>query len=247
MNVVQTGPLGVNTWIVPLDTPGGNDVFVVDPAGCSATGDETEITDYLEKNSLNLVAVLLTHGHFDHVLGISAIKKKYPKIKIAIHKEDSTFIGKDSQKLQKICLEALNAEVLLPYLQDLPEADFILEDNVTLDKGFDEDYCIKMCAQDKKRGQDVYNSLKKWTVIHTPGHTKGSVCFFSSEQKILISGDTLFYRGFGRTDLYGGNYTELIKSLQKLKKVIPPDTLVYPGHDYSSFALTQTFSYLHNF
>ena len=66
-------------------------------------------------------------------------------------------------------------------------------------------------------------------IIHTPGHTQGSVCFYWPSEKVLISGDTLFYRGYGRTDLPGGDMHQLITSLQRLI-ALPSDTLVYPGH-----------------
>ncbi len=69
------------------------------------------------------------------------------------------------------------------------------------------------------------------TFIHTPGHTPGSQCFTVGNR--LISGDTLFIRGCGRSDLPGGDPEKLYESLtQKLMK-LPDDTILYPGHDYS--------------
>lgn len=66
-------------------------------------------------------------------------------------------------------------------------------------------------------------------IIHTPGHTKGSVCFYFPEEKVLFSGDTLFCRGYGRTDLPGGDTRQMIDSLRRLNQ-LPNDVLVYPGH-----------------
>lgn len=66
-------------------------------------------------------------------------------------------------------------------------------------------------------------------IIHTPGHTPGSVCLYWPEEKVLISGDTLFRMGYGRTDLPGGNMAQLIDSLERLFG-LPADTQVYPGH-----------------
>lgn len=66
-------------------------------------------------------------------------------------------------------------------------------------------------------------------VLHTPGHTPGSVCLYWPEEKVLLSGDTLFCMGFGRTDLPGGNYGQLLNSLETLF-ALPQDTVVYSGH-----------------
>ena len=67
------------------------------------------------------------------------------------------------------------------------------------------------------------------SILHTPGHTPGSVCLYWPDEKTLISGDTLFRTGYGRTDLPGGNMAELISSLGQLF-TLPSDVKVYPGH-----------------
>lgn len=67
------------------------------------------------------------------------------------------------------------------------------------------------------------------TIIHTPGHTPGGVCFHFPAEKILISGDTLFRGSVGRTDLPGGSPRSLSESIKRLKR-LPPETKVYPGH-----------------
>ncbi|MBQ6790902.1 MAG: MBL fold metallo-hydrolase [Paludibacteraceae bacterium] len=71
--------------------------------------------------------------------------------------------------------------------------------------------------------------LADMQIIHTPGHTPGSVCLYWEQEKVLLSGDTLFQMGYGRTDLPGGDYCQLIDSLEKLFS-LPPDVHVYPGH-----------------
>ena len=70
-------------------------------------------------------------------------------------------------------------------------------------------------------------------IIHTPGHTPGSVCLYFPEERKLFSGDTLFRCGYGRTDLPGGNYGQLISSLEQLM-TLPPETEVFPGHGEST-------------
>ena len=72
-------------------------------------------------------------------------------------------------------------------------------------------------------------------VIHTPGHTPGSICFqLSADRPILFAGDTLFARSIGRTDLWGGSYTEIILSIQKKLMTLDDDTLVIAGHGQST-------------
>ena len=80
------------------------------------------------------------------------------------------------------------------------------------------------------RGQ---NSDFRFQIIHTPGHTQGSVCLYFPKERKLFSGDTLFRCGYGRTDLPGGNYGQLISSLEQLM-TLPPETEVFPGHGEST-------------
>ncbi len=67
-------------------------------------------------------------------------------------------------------------------------------------------------------------------VIHTPGHTEGSICLYFPDQKKLIAGDTLFAGSIGRTDLPGGSLEKIMSSLHARVLVLPDDTLVIPGH-----------------
>jgi hydroxyacylglutathione hydrolase len=68
------------------------------------------------------------------------------------------------------------------------------------------------------------------SVIHTPGHTQGSVCLYFSAEKMLIAGDTLFAGSIGRTDLPGGNFDQIMSSLHQRVLALPDETLVIPGH-----------------
>lgn len=67
-------------------------------------------------------------------------------------------------------------------------------------------------------------------VIATPGHTRGGICLYLAKSDVLFTGDTLFMGTIGRTDLKGGNYSELILSVNERLKEIPDTTVVYPGH-----------------
>lgn len=66
--------------------------------------------------------------------------------------------------------------------------------------------------------------------IHTPGHTRGGTCFYAMEAKLIISGDTIFNESIGRTDLPGGNHNQIIKSINDKILILPPETIIYPGH-----------------
>ncbi|MFA5815345.1 MAG: MBL fold metallo-hydrolase [Bacteroidales bacterium] len=71
-------------------------------------------------------------------------------------------------------------------------------------------------------------------VIYVPGHTQGCVAFYEESAGWLFSGDTLFAGGIGRTDLPGGNYEQIITSIQKKLLILPDDTKVFPGHGTAS-------------
>lgn len=77
-------------------------------------------------------------------------------------------------------------------------------------------------------GGTVNTTNFSFEVIHTPGHTPGSICLYEKEKKILISGDTLFDGTVGRTDLPGGNHDQLVESLKRLSKL--NITYLLPGH-----------------
>jgi glyoxylase-like metal-dependent hydrolase (beta-lactamase superfamily II) len=68
------------------------------------------------------------------------------------------------------------------------------------------------------------------SVLHTPGHTEGSVCLYFPEEKKLIAGDTLFAGSIGRTDLPGGSFEKIIRSLHEKVLALPDETVVVPGH-----------------
>lgn len=99
---------------------------------------------------------------------------------------------------------SLNLSGVIGAQLTLPEADVLLED-----------------------GDKVEEAGLCFEVLHTPGHTPGSVCY--QHEKTLFCGDTLFYQGYGRVDLAGGNSLQMALSLKRLLK-LPGDVICYPGH-----------------
>lgn len=78
-------------------------------------------------------------------------------------------------------------------------------------------------------GESIEFGSHTLTVLHTPGHSRGSVCFYCPDEGVLFSGDTLFRHSIGRTDLEGGSMLQIIQSLRMLAQ-LPDDTQVLPGH-----------------
>jgi hydroxyacylglutathione hydrolase len=94
--------------------------------------------------------------------------------------------------------------------------------------GVPDDLPDVVCEQDLRDGEMLRWHDLDIEVVHTPGHTRGSVCFRVGPD--LLSGDTLFHRGVGRCDLLGGSMPALIFSIENRIYTLPPDTVVYPGH-----------------
>lgn len=98
--------------------------------------------------------------------------------------------------------------------------------------GFEE---IELEADSRVNDEDLLHLGElEFKVIHTPGHTAGSSCLYQKEQKLLISGDTLFRGTWGRTDLPTSDFKQIIDSITNKLMILPDDTIVYPGHGKST-------------
>lgn len=144
-------------------------------------------------NIEKLKYILLTHGHFDHIMGVKRLQKKFGG-EIIIHEEDALCLS-DSEK----SLASVWSFACPPF-----ESDKTLKDGDILTLG-----------------------EEKIEVIHTPGHTVGSVCY--KTEKFVFSGDTLFHAGIGRTDFPGGSMEKILSSIKRLYS-LEGDYRVCPGH-----------------
>jgi hydroxyacylglutathione hydrolase len=178
----------------------GSDAIVVDP-GQRAMGTLRRI---LDENRLTPAAVLLTHGHIDHIWSAQKVADTYG-CPAFIHPEDRHMLSDPIRglgpRLGQMALSALFREP-----KQVVELD---RDGAVLDFG----------------GLAV-------TVDHTPGHTRGSVVFRVDNH--AFTGDTLFKQSVGRTDLPGGSGNALLSSIVEKLLVLDDDTLVLPGHGESS-------------
>lgn len=171
-----------------------------------------EIIDLLERDGMRLAGVLVTHYHPDHVGG--------------------AMFGMQVQGLREILTRApcpIHTHRL--ELEGVQKVAGISRSELT---GHDS-------------GDRVAVGAIEVELLHTPGHTPGSLCFRLRDPRgerkgdLLISGDTLFLRGCGRVDLPGGDVDEMFRTMTERLGALPPETVVYPGHDYggTSAALSQ--------
>ena len=179
---------GTNSYLVWEE---GKDKAVLVDAGLN-----TElILDFIRNKGLNLEAVLLTHGHPDHLVGAAEIAET---------------TGAD------VYLNSIEAKVV----EMMPEMILAM-------LGIDE---LKTPEEFKplEDGQVLELAGLKIKVLHTPGHSPGSVSFLVDDA--LFDGDLVFRGSIGRTDFPGGDFGTLIRSVKEKVFVLPTETKVYPGH-----------------
>lgn len=190
IQVFPVGALGTNAYVI-TDKETGK-AAVIDPG--VADKKLTEALDAIGED--NLEYVLLTHGHFDHIGGVSEYEQKYGP-QIVISELDAPFLSDNSLNLSCKLYRGLTPVY----------ADITLKD-----------------------GDIVTLGNTKLKFMLTPGHTQGSGCFISEEDRVIFSGDTLFYRSVGRSDFVTSNPDDLLKSLKKLAN-LQGNYRVLPGHD----------------
>ena len=197
MEIVELTVGMVQTRCYILSKEGGQECIVIDPGAEAARIRKAA-------GGKRIAAILLTHGHFDH---IGAVRELYENSQFTIHHSQlSAEAEKDRNHKPRIVIHELDA----PMLGD-PELNAgigLLGRSVTAPEATDT----------VKEGDELELAGLKVKVLHTPGHTPGSVCYLTEGE--LFTGDTLFDYGWGRTDLPGGNDSQMEASLRRLMPMV---------------------------
>ncbi|MGH9168839.1 MAG: MBL fold metallo-hydrolase [Acidimicrobiia bacterium] len=162
--------------------------------------DVPAVLELLAEHDLQPVGLLVTHGHVDHVGGAGEVVRKTGVVAY-LHPDDDWL--------------ALDPETQLRGLfGELPPGDFAPPESFgrLSDGGVLEMAGLRL------------------QVLHTPGHTPGHCCFYLEGEGVLFSGDQLFAGSIGRTDLPGGDFPSLMRSMEEKVLALPADVVVYPGH-----------------
>ncbi|TDW92611.1 MBL fold metallo-hydrolase [Kribbella sp. VKM Ac-2566] len=197
------GPWGTNCYVVA--TGQGAECIVVDP-GMDATPGVAEV---VRENKLKPVAVLLTHGHIDHMFSVLPVCGTY---------DATAWIHPDDRHLLADPMAGISPETARMLL------------------GGDHAFAEPDEVSELKDGQALELAGLRFTVDHTPGHTRGSVTFTTPYDgpeevpAVLFSGDVLFAGSIGRTDLPGGDHPAMLHTLAT--KILPmrDEIVVLPGH-----------------
>ncbi len=189
IETLTLGPIQANCYIVTDEKT--KDAVVIDCGECTQ-----ELEEKLSDKSLKYI--LLTHGHYDHILGVYDLKKAHPEAQIVIHKEEAYKLTDDLPSF---------AHEMMPGVQKYVPADITVEE-----------------------GDKITFGETEITVIHTPGHSKGGVCYFVEEERTIFTGDTLFCLTVGRMDFFDSSEDEMLESITRLYNM-PGDYEIYPGHN----------------
>lgn len=189
IQTLPVGPIGTNCHLA-IDEATRRAVLL-DP------GDEAdEILKHLRAENLTLDAILVTHGHPDHILALADLSDALPGVPVWFPAGDLPWAFTPANALAGF-LPAPRR----PAAELHPAAE----------------------------GTTLPLAGTAWHCLETPGHTPGGVCWHVPSENLLFTGDTLFAGSAGRTDLPGGNYPTLLRSLRRLA-TLPPSLKVFPGH-----------------
>ncbi len=182
------GSVGSNCYLVEE----GKEALIIDPSASASA-----ILRRLREDDCTPVGILLTHGHFDHIMSVDTLREALPEIKVYIHEADA------------------------PMLTDADKNAFALF--------FGKDRIWDPADVLLKGGDEISVGGTAFTVVHTPGHSPGSVCYLCPSAGVMFTGDTLFADNIGRCDLWGGSYATIRGSLRSLRD-FDGALIIYPGH-----------------
>jgi hydroxyacylglutathione hydrolase len=197
-----SGSFAANCFVL---APGAGAACVVIDPGQDA---EEQLEQRLRKHRLTPVAVLLTHGHFDHTFSVAPVCDGHD-IPAWIHPDDRYMLADPMRGISPAAFGLFGGRLELREPREVRE----LTDGI-----------------------ELQIAGLRLTVDHTPGHTGGSVVFSletgpdTEQVRLLFAGDTLFAGSIGRTDLPGGDYQQIMESLRTKLLPLPDDTVVLPGH-----------------
>jgi glyoxylase-like metal-dependent hydrolase (beta-lactamase superfamily II) len=198
------GPWGTNCYVVA--TGPGSECIVVDPGKDAAAG----VAEVVREHRLKPVAVLLTHGHIDHMWSVAPVSGAYDAT-AWIHPRDRHLL---TDPMAGVSPDT--AGMLLGGKHEFVEPDRVEE--------------LEDLARLELAGM-------RFVVDHTPGHTEGSVTFRTpydepgaDVSELMFAGDLLFRGSIGRSDLPGGDHPTMLRSLREKVLTLPDDVVVLPGH-----------------
>lgn len=163
------------------------------------------LVKFINQNKYSVQFCLLTHGHFDHIIGIKKVNDEF-RCPIYIHENDFQMLNDDSINMYQYCKG--------DYRRDFPEkcSEYIKNADV---KTINENTTLKFDNLTIK-------------ILYTPGHTAGSACYLIEDR--LFTGDTIFKNATGRTDLPTSAPNQLRESIKEKIMKLPDETTIYPGH-----------------
>ncbi len=198
------------------------EAVIVDP-GCVSPAERTSLTDFISSSLLRPKYILLTHAHFDHIFGVTALAAEYG-IPVVMDAADRVIIENNKWFCMNFGLPVPDNGFAGGEWRTFSNA----EAETVATAGNGEYRPTVLTVRD---GDTVeWGAGRRWEVLSTPGHTPGGVCYLDREARLLLSGDTLFAGAIGRTDNRWGDYDALIRGIFTKLMVLEGDITVIPGH-----------------